>query len=70
MCPYCLKLIPLAEATKDHRIPKGRGGTNDIENLVLSCEKCNNEKGMLTVEEYAEWKRLEFIRHGRLSKGK
>lgn len=28
----------------DHFIPLAKGGTNDIENLVLSCARCNVEK--------------------------
>lgn len=28
----------------DHVIPKARGGTDDIENLVTACEPCNLEK--------------------------
>lgn len=67
-CPYCLKQFPLSEATKDHVIPASRGGKTDDKNLVLSCAKCNAEKGALTAEEYAEWKRLEFIRNGGLSR--
>ena len=68
VCPYCLKQFPLSEATKDHVIPASRGGKPDDKNLVLSCAKCNAEKGALTAEEYAEWKRLEFIRNGGLSR--
>jgi len=29
----------------DHVIPLARGGTNDPDNLVFCCEKCNREKG-------------------------
>jgi 5-methylcytosine-specific restriction endonuclease McrA len=64
VCPYCLKQFPLSEATKDHIVPASRGGKTDSKNLVLSCAKCNNEKGALTAEEYREWKRLNFIRNG------
>lgn len=28
----------------DHIIPKSKGGTNDHENLALSCKVCNNAK--------------------------
>lgn len=68
VCPYCLKQFPLGKATKDHVIPASRGGKADDKNLVLSCAKCNTEKGALTAEEYAEWKRLEFIRNGGMSR--
>lgn len=39
-------------ATIDHKIPKVRGGSNDISNLALSCWECNNMKGQLTVSEF------------------
>lgn len=64
ICPYCLKEFPLSKATRDHMLPKSRGGTNDPGNIVLCCAMCNAEKGSLTTEEYKEWKRLEFIRNG------
>jgi hypothetical protein len=31
--------------TVDHIRPKSKGGTNDWENLVTACERCNNMKG-------------------------
>ena len=66
-CPYCLKQFPLSEATKDHITPKSRGGKTEPSNIVLTCKKCNHEKGALDEKEYAEWKRLEFIRNGGLT---
>jgi 5-methylcytosine-specific restriction endonuclease McrA len=68
VCPYCLREYPLSEATRDHKIPRSRGGSSDQRNLVLCCGECNSQKGSLTPQEYAEWKRLEFIRNGGLSK--
>jgi hypothetical protein len=43
-CQYCLEKIPFHTATKDHSLPKSKGGTNDDFNLVLACKPCNNEK--------------------------
>jgi 5-methylcytosine-specific restriction endonuclease McrA len=31
--------------TKDHLLPKSKGGTTEMHNVVLSCMKCNNSKG-------------------------
>lgn len=67
-CPYCLKTFPLTEGTRDHVIPKSRGGSSDPKNIVLSCAECNQKKGSLTDKEFAEWKRLEFIRNGGLAR--
>lgn len=30
--------------TIDHILPKSRGGINHIDNCIIACEKCNNEK--------------------------
>jgi 5-methylcytosine-specific restriction endonuclease McrA len=38
--------------------PISRGGTNNIENITLSCAKCNLSKGAKTVEEFLEWRNL------------
>jgi len=36
----------------DHSIPKSRGGTNHLNNLVPSCIPCNRDKGDLTSRQY------------------
>lgn len=67
ICPYCMKPIKPDEITKDHLVPVSRQGSRDKSNIVFACKRCNNEKGALTPEEYAEWKRLNFIRCGGLN---
>lgn len=62
-CVYCGKPVVLASvgkrinqphhATRDHFVPKAKGGTRMVNNTVLACYKCNNEKGDSTPEEYA-----------------
>lgn len=49
-CVYCRKL--LTEYHIDHKMPVSRGGTNDIENLQMTCPKCNMRKGAMTHEEF------------------
>jgi len=39
----------------DHRLPVSRGGSDVMENLALSCQACNLEKGTRTDEEYLYW---------------
>lgn len=41
----------------DHLQPLERGGDNKIENLVVACSKCNQEKHAKTVDEYRQWLR-------------
>ena len=51
-CHYCgFRDWPIY-LTIDHVIPKRSGGTNGIENLLLSCKQCNNLKGHTSYEEF------------------
>lgn len=42
---------------KDHLIPVSRGGSDAIENIVVSCRRCNMEKSTMTAAEYRAWKK-------------
>lgn len=53
-CHYCDLELDYYEATIDHVIPLSRGGSDLIENKVIACGVCNQEKGNLLV---SEWKR-------------
>ena len=49
-CGYCLSpqnLMPL-ELEIEHLLPKSQGGTNEEDNLWLSCRSCNSFKGSQT----------------------
>jgi len=49
-CVYCgIKNVPFE---KEHVIPKSRGGSNRISNLVLSCRVCNEKKDNMPIEEF------------------
>src|SRR5712672_1059701 len=50
-CQYCMKVLPAAELTLDHVIPRSRAGESAWENLVACCHSCNNRKGSRTPEE-------------------
>lgn len=54
ICYYCGCEIK-DKKTLDHKIPVTKGGTNENENLVLSCLHCNTQKGNKTEEEYRKW---------------
>jgi 5-methylcytosine-specific restriction endonuclease McrA len=51
-CFYCLEPLTLQEATKDHKLPRSRGGGDRIGNIVPACAPCNQKKGEMTAEEY------------------
>ena len=50
-CQYCLEVLPSAELTLDHVLPRSRGGLSTWENLVAACGYCNREKADRTPEE-------------------
>jgi len=39
------------QAQYDHLLPHSRGGTNDLDNLVITCSPCNYGRGHYTLEE-------------------
>ena len=48
-CQYCGK--SKSHLTIDHVIPKGKGGQDTWENLVVACKPCNQKKGDRTPDE-------------------
>lgn len=50
-CVYCGSPDQL---TLDHIVPVSRGGSDDIENLVTCCHRCNSIKGARTPEEWLQ----------------
>ena len=51
ICYYC----EVNEATeRDHIIPKSRGGSDEPENLVPTCQQCNRGKHNRTPEEWTD----------------
>ena len=53
-CQYCGRgsnqLKSKEQLTRDHVIPKKRGGPNTWENVVTSCSTCNHKKADLTLD--------------------
>lgn len=45
-CGYCGKYCGKKKIrTIDHKLPKSRGGTDSLDNLVTACKRCNVQKG-------------------------
>jgi 5-methylcytosine-specific restriction endonuclease McrA len=53
LCAYCDERLTILRgprlATIDHIIPTCSGGSDDDQNLVLSCWECNRMKGSMSV---------------------
>ena len=57
-CAYCGGKFPqTTNLSRDHIIPRSRGGTDTWTNVVTSCRKCNSKKGSKTLKEA----RLELL---------
>jgi 5-methylcytosine-specific restriction endonuclease McrA len=54
-CGYCLRTADRLGAreffTRDHVVPRSRGGGDEWTNVVTACNSCNNRKGSLTLDE-------------------
>eukprot|EP01026_Neomeris_dumetosa_P027354 TRINITY_DN2223_c0_g3_i1.p1 TRINITY_DN2223_c0_g3~~TRINITY_DN2223_c0_g3_i1.p1 ORF type:complete len:201 (+),score=2.23 TRINITY_DN2223_c0_g3_i1:403-1005(+) len=60
-CAYCdAKGVPLHV---EHVVPKAKGGSNRVSNLVIACQKCNQKKGVKSIEDFLAHKpdRLKAI---------
>ena len=63
ICYICGKKIPQTErATVDHVIPKNRYGEDKRENLHCCCQRCNVDKGNMTIKEYYQYIKLSKLR--------
>lgn len=54
-CHYCRGFTPDVLEV-DHLIPWSRGGSDDVENLVPACWRCNQEKSDRTPAEWQQWR--------------
>ena len=51
VCAYCGEVIPAGQRTRDHVIPRARGGADVWTNVVTAHRSCNMHKGCRTPEE-------------------
>ena len=51
-CCFCEIELSRDNATIEHIIPRGKGESNQFENLTLSCYECNNLRGNIPFEEF------------------
>lgn len=53
-CCYCGKSLPYTsfDFTKEHLVPKSKGGNNSIENKKPCCKICNGWRGNQTLSQF------------------
>lgn len=52
VCAYCGEQFDRADLTRDHVVPRSKGGPNTWENCVTCCWSCNNAKDDRAVHEF------------------
>ena len=56
-CHYCgIDTVSNNNRTLDHKHPVSSGGTNDADNLVVCCSRCNTSKGRKPYDEFIVWR--------------
>ena len=60
-CYLCLEAIEFGNDHLEHKTPLVRGGSNDYENLKVSCSECNLKKGTKTLREYLNAKATNIM---------
>lgn len=53
LCLYCGHTFSASKLTRDHIIPRSRGGEDKWTNVASACQRCNHAKGARTPEEAA-----------------
>jgi len=51
LCLYCGNRFAPAVLTRDHIVPRSRGGRDSWTNVASACQRCNHAKGARTPEE-------------------
>lgn len=73
-CAYCGCELEYKDMQVDHVLAVGRGGSNDINNLLPACRQCNYDKHKKTIEGFRRriskglYKSLEQVFVYRLAK--
>ena len=50
-CQYCGTQVGLGTGTRDHVVPRCRGGADTLSNVVTACRDCNSRKADRTPDE-------------------
>jgi 5-methylcytosine-specific restriction endonuclease McrA len=61
-CIYCECKLNVTNATTDHIIPISKGGNNTQVNFIVSCLKCNSERGDTEFNKYLRVKNKKYLK--------
>lgn len=50
-CAYCMEVFPKDLLTRDHIVPRSRGGRDEWASVTSACRSCNSRKGSHLLEE-------------------
>lgn len=66
-CHWCRRRQLPQELTIDHVIPRSFGGGDDVKNIVLACDACNQARNVAfqiqTTGRYCTYKQLKHLKH-------
>jgi len=51
-CFYCGIKLDRKAMTRDHVVPRSKGGGSELGNLVIACDPCNNRKHNKSLDEF------------------
>jgi len=63
ICVYCTRGHYPRDLTLDHVVPRSKGGTNDVSNLVTACRSCNSSLQNATYKDLHAWCRRKGLNH-------
>lgn len=52
ICYYCEKRVSTKKIHFDHIVPLSKGGPHSIENICVSCERCNRSKHATPIQDW------------------
>lgn len=59
-CPYCnyaMAFGTIRRPTREHIVPRSKGGRLNGANMLIVCSICNHNKSDMSLEQFAEWLR-------------
>jgi len=60
-CGYCGQVFPRSKLTRDHIVPRSRGGANTWMNCITACVECNQAKADRRVEDFRPLVMLPYV---------